>query len=59
MKKEESIFQILSQKPWESSQAVVDNDHDGKTFGKSKAKLAVKTIIAVGTAIIKVVVAKK
>ena len=51
MKKEQSIFQILSQKPWESSQAAVDNDHDGKTFGTSKAKLAVKTIIAVSTVI--------
>ena len=51
MKKEQSIFQILSQKPWESSQAIVDNDHDGKTFGKSKAKLGVKTIMAVSTVI--------
>ena len=51
MKKEQSIFQILSQKPWESSQAIVDNDHDGKTFGTSKAKLGVKTIMAVSTVI--------
>ena len=51
MKKEESIFKILSQKPWESSQAEIDNDHDGKTFGDSKAKLGVKTIMTVSTVI--------
>ena len=44
MKKEEGIFKILSQKPWEASQAVIDNNHDGKTFGISKAKLGVRTI---------------
>ena len=51
MKKEESIIKILSQKPWETSQAIIDNDHDGKNFGTSKAKLGVKTIMAVSTVI--------
>ena len=49
MKKQEGIFKLLSQKPWESSQAVIDNDHDGKTFGISKAKLGVRTIMTVST----------
>ena len=49
MKKQEGIFKLLSQKPWESSQAVIDNDHDGKTFGISKAKLGVRTILPVST----------
>ena len=49
MRKQESIFKLLSQKPWESSQAEIDNNHDGKTFGISKAKLGVRTIMTVST----------
>ena len=49
MKKEESIFKILTQKPWEPSQVAIDNKHDGKTFGMSKAKLGVRTIMTVST----------
>ena len=51
MKKEEGIFKILSQKPWEASQVVIDNNHDGKTFEISKAKLGVRTIMTVSTVI--------
>ena len=51
MRKQESIFKLLSQKPWESSQAEIDNNHDGKTFGISKAKLGVRTIMTVSTVI--------
>jgi len=50
-KEEENIFKILSQKPWESSQAVIDNEHLGKNFAASKENLGVKTIIAVSTVI--------
>lgn len=50
-KKEEGIFQILSQKPWESSQAIIDNNHSGKNFGTNKESLGVKTIIVVSTVI--------
>jgi len=32
-KRELNIFKLLSQKPWESSQAALDNAHDGKTLG--------------------------
>ena len=51
MRKQESIFKLLSQKPWDSSQAEIDNNHDGKTFGISKAKLGVRTIMTVSTVI--------
>ena len=48
-KKEESFFQLITQKPWESSQAILDNDHDGKTLSISKAKLGVRTVMVVST----------
>ncbi len=50
-KKEETIFQLLSQKPWESSQAKLDNDHDGKTLNLSREKIGVRTVITVSTII--------
>ena len=51
MKKKENIFQLLTQKPWEPSQVKIDNEHDGTTLTLSKAKLGVRTIIAVSTVI--------
>ena len=51
MKKKENIFHLLSQKPWEPSQAIIDNEHDGTTLALSKAKLGVRTVIAVSTVI--------
>ncbi len=50
-KKEESFFKLISQKPWEASQAILDNEHDGKTLAVSKAKLGVRTIMVVSTVI--------
>ena len=50
-KKEESFFKLITQKPWEASQAVLDNEHDGKTLAVSKAKLGVRTIMVVSTVI--------
>ena len=50
-KKELNIFKLLSQKPWEASQAIIDNQHDGKTLDSSKAKLGVKTVMIVSTVI--------
>jgi cytochrome c oxidase subunit 3 len=50
-KKEESFFKLISQKPWESSQAILDNEHDGKTLNMSKARLGVRTIMVVSTVI--------
>jgi len=51
MKKKENIFQLLTQKPWEPSHAKIDNEHEGRTLALSKAKLGVRTIIAVSTVI--------
>jgi len=50
-KKELNIFKLLSQKPWEPSQAAVDNEHDGKTLALSKAKLGVRTVMVVSAVI--------
>ena len=50
-KKELNIFKLLSEKPWEASQAAIDNKHDGKTLALSKAKLGVRTIMVVSTVI--------
>ena len=50
-KKEESFFKLISQKPWEASQAILDNEHDGKTLAVSKAKLGVRTVMIVSTVI--------
>ena len=50
-KKEESFFELIRQKPWEASQAALDNEHDGKTLNVSKAKLGVRTIMVVSTVI--------
>ena len=50
-KKELNIFKLLSQKPWEESQSIIDNKHDGKTLDTSKAKLGVKTVMVVSTVI--------
>ena len=46
-KKELNIFKLLSEKPWEDSQKVIDDQHDGKTLALSKAKLGVRTIMVV------------
>ena len=50
-KKEESFFKLITQKPWEASQAILDNEHDGKTLAVSKAKLGVRTVMVVSTVI--------
>ena len=50
-KRELNIFKLLSEKPWEDSQKIIDNQHDGKTLALSKAKLGVRTIMVVSTVI--------
>ncbi len=50
-KKEFNIFKLLSEKPWEASQKIIDDQHDGKTLTLSKAKLGVRTIMVVSTVI--------
>ena len=49
MKKKENIFQILAQKPWDPSQAKIDNMHEGGTINLSKGKLGLRFIMFVST----------
>ena len=49
MKKKESIFQLLTQKPWEPSQAKLDDLHSGETLSLSKGKLGLRFIMIVST----------
>ena len=50
-KKEESFLKLITQKPWEASQVILDNEHNGKTLNISKARLGVRTIMVVSTVI--------
>jgi len=50
-KKELNIFKLLSEKPWEDSQKIIDDQHDGKTLTLSREKLGVRTIMVVSTVI--------
>ena len=49
MKKKETIFQLLTQKPWDPSQAKIDDLHDGETLSLSKSKLGLRFIMIVST----------
>ena len=44
MKKKESIFKLLMQKPWDPAQVKVDNLHEGSTLDLSKGKLGLRYI---------------
>ena len=45
------LFGILTQKPWEESQAAIDSTHSGRTFNLSNQMSAVIIIFGVSTAI--------
>ena len=45
----ESIISQLTQKPWEPSQAKIDNSHEGKTFDLHVGKLGLRYIMVVST----------
>lgn len=45
------FFKTLAEKPWEESQAKIDNEHQGKTLSLSKYKLGLRTIMVVSTII--------
>ena len=47
--KKESIYRLLTQKPWESKQAQVDDLHDGKTFNIHIGKFGLRYIMIVST----------
>ena len=49
MKKKETIFQLLTQKPWDPAQAKIDNMHDGETLDLSKGKLGLRYIMVVSS----------
>ena len=49
MKKKETIFQLLTQKPWDPVQAKIDNMHDGETLNLSKGKLGLRYIMIVSS----------
>ena len=49
------LFGTLLEKPWEESQALIDNKHTGKTFGLSNQMSAVIIIFGVSTAIFSLV----
>ena len=44
-----SIFQLLTEKPWEKGSNRIDNEHEGKTVNLSKQKLGLRTIMVVST----------
>ena len=49
MKKKESIFKLLMQKPWDPAQVKVDNMHEGATLDLSKGKLGLRYIMIIST----------
>ena len=51
MSKEKTIFQTLTEKPWEEDQIKIDNEHQGRTLNLSKYKLGLRTIMVVSTII--------
>ena len=49
MNKKKSIFQLLTEKPWEKDQIESDNQHQGQTVSLTKQKLGLRTIMAAST----------
>jgi len=49
MKKKESIFKLLMQKPWDPAQVKVDNLHEGVTLDLSKGKLGLRYLMIIST----------
>jgi len=49
VKKKETIFQLLTQKPWDPAQAKIDNMHDGETLNLSKGKLGLRYLMIVSS----------
>ena len=49
MNKKKSIFQLLTEKPWEKDQIEADNQHQGRTLSLTKHKLGLRTIMAAST----------
>tara|TARA_Y100000741_G_scaffold352515_1_gene324710 strand:+ start:834 stop:1469 length:636 start_codon:yes stop_codon:yes gene_type:complete len=49
VKKKQSIFKLLTQKPWEPEQIEIDNAHDGATLGLSKGKFGLRYLMVIST----------
>ena len=49
MKNKESIFKLLTQKPWDPEQVKIDNAHDGATLNLSKGKLGLRYLMVIST----------
>ena len=49
MSQKKSIFQLLTEKPWEKDQIEADNQHQGQTVSLTKQKLGLRTIMAAST----------
>ena len=49
MSKKNSIFKLLSQKPWDPDQAKIDNLHEGSTLEISKGKLGLRYLMIIST----------
>ena len=49
MKKKSSIFQLLSQKPWDPEQVKLDNLHEGATLTINKGKLGLRYLMIIST----------
>tara|TARA_B100001250_G_C19656556_1_gene725126 strand:+ start:94 stop:729 length:636 start_codon:yes stop_codon:yes gene_type:complete len=49
VRKKQSIFKLLTQKPWEPEQIEIDNAHDGATLGLSKGKFGLRYLMVIST----------
>ena len=49
MNKKKTIFQLLTEKPWEQDQIEADNEHQGQTVNVTKQKLGLRTLMAAST----------
>ena len=49
MKKKESLFKLLTQKPWDPAQIKIDNMHEGSTLNLSKGKLGLRYLMIVSS----------
>jgi len=47
--KKKTIFQLLTEKPWEQDQIEADNEHQGQTVNLTKQKLGLRTLMAAST----------
>tara|TARA_B100001123_G_scaffold195951_1_gene223333 strand:+ start:1017 stop:1652 length:636 start_codon:yes stop_codon:yes gene_type:complete len=49
VKKKESIFHLLSQKPWDPAQVKLDNNHDGSTLHLNNGKFGLRYLMIIST----------